>query len=544
MICDGTIKVLVLEDDEDDYRLIAGQLRSPRHQFVVDWATTLSSAIDRLGRHAFDVVLTDLAIPDSIGLETVAKLRKHCGQASIIVLTALEDDRMEREILEAGAQDYLVKGDFGAGGAVRALLHAVQRQQAMNEMQTLVAELQESKELLQEQAVLLKRKNLRLKKLYKSSQEFVDNVSHDFRTPMAVIKDYVTIISEGMVGSINDEQKAMLDKVNVRADDLNNMVDDLLDVSKLESGLLGAWRRNSRVECIVERIESLLVQRAEVKGVQLTIDCDDNLPEVYCDADKVSRVITNLAVNAIKFAGDPGRVRLWAEADPVGHQVVVGVTDNGPGIEKRALTQIFKRFHQHHGRVQAAVKGFGLGLNIAHRLCQLNLGKLSVRSQPGKGSTFSFTLPIADPPEVLRRWLEMKKPEIDEMELVEITLEPNLTAGESGNLTGADEFDAFLNCLLHRNDLLFRTTPQSWLLVMAVTPSESPIWFKRVKKEFERTNRNRPLGPLPSYRAEACCQWSSPDTEQQILQTFESVLKDVPGYRTAPSAVVAPAGTD
>jgi signal transduction histidine kinase len=141
-----------------------------------------------------------------------------------------------------------------------------------------------------------------------------------------------------MVGDINHEQRTMLDRVAVRADDLNNMVEDLLDVSKLEAGLLGAWRRNVHVREIIERAEPLLRQRAQAQEIQLDISCENSLPAVYCDADKVGRVITNLVVNALKFAGTQGqgRVRLWAEADPSGHQVVMGVTDDGPGIDQEA----------------------------------------------------------------------------------------------------------------------------------------------------------------------------------------------------------------
>jgi DNA-binding response OmpR family regulator len=189
MNCKETIKVLLLEDDADDYRLIDRQLRDQRYIFVIDWVETLAAALEKLDRQSFDIVLSDLSVPDSRGFETVSMLNKHCGQAPLIVLTGMVDDDIEKNILQVGAQDYLVKGQSDGGTVTRAVLHAVQRQQSLNEVNTLVSELEHSKQLLQQQTRLLGKKNRRLRRLYKTAQEFVDNVSHDFRTPLTVIKD-------------------------------------------------------------------------------------------------------------------------------------------------------------------------------------------------------------------------------------------------------------------------------------------------------------------------------------------------------------------
>ena len=515
-----TITVLLLEDDPEDYHLLRNSVRNQKRQFVIDWVQTLAEAIEKLDRRAFDVVLTDLSVPDSQGMETVTRIRSHSGSAPIIVLTGTDDENMENDILSVGAQDYLVKGELVGRAVTRSILHAVQRQLDLNEVNDLVRELVESQQLLEQQKRLLHKKNRRLRRLYKTAQEFVDNVSHDFRTPLTVIKDYISIIREGMVGSVNEEQQAMLDKVNVRADDLNLMVDDLLDVSKLESGLLGAWRRTTNVEEIIDRVLPLLQQRAEVRNTHFEVEIDEDLPQVYCDSDKVGRVITNLAVNAIKFAGDRGQVKLFAHADPAEHQVVVGLSDDGPGIDQESLKQIFQRFQQLNSHVKSTVKGFGLGLNIAQQLCKLNLGELSVQSQLGKGSTFSFAIPMAYPTEVLRRWLKLQDKRDGLLKIIDITVD---SRGES---SAVDDFDNFLNCLLRRNSLLLRPTPHRWLLTMSVTPSEANVWFSRAKKEFERANRNRPLGLLPQYQAKLASEWDSEASHDEIVEYFEAMIQE------------------
>jgi two-component sensor histidine kinase len=297
------------------------------------------------------------------------------------------------------------------------------------------------------------------------------------------------------------------------------MVDDLLDVSRLESGLLSIWRRNVQVKDIVKRVEPILRQRAQVRKIELVVECESDLPDVYCDADKAGRVITNLAVNAIKFAGECGRVRLWAEADPAGRQVVVGVTDNGPGIDKDSLGDIFERFRQLNSHVKSTVKGFGIGLNIAQQFSRLNLGEVSVQSEVGKGSTFSFTIPMAEPREVLCRWLTLRGTSADSLLLIEIAVDDDV------NSAAADELDSFLYCLLRSTDLLIRIASRKWLLAVSVCSSESDIWFRRAEREFERHNRNRPMGPLPNYRAETRCNWNASDKLDSILQQFDAVVR-------------------
>ena len=259
---------------------------------------------------------------------------------------------------------------------------------------------------LEQSKELLKQKNRRLARLYKTAQRFVDNVSHEFRTPLTVIKEYATLICDGLAGDVNDEQQRMLNIVVDRADDLNTMVDDMLDVSKVEAGMLGAWRRNCRVADVVRHVMPALALKAQVHGVKLETDVSPRLPAVYCDGEKLGRAIINLTVNGIKFSRQPGVVRLWVQDQPEAREVVVGITDNGPGIDEEQQTAIFKRFKQLDTNIRRSTKGFGLGLCIAKELIELNLGTMNMVSKVGQGSTFSLTVPWADPIEVTTRYLK------------------------------------------------------------------------------------------------------------------------------------------
>ena len=143
-------------------------------------------------------------------------------------------------------------------GLACSIRYAVHRQRSVSENERLVKDLQESREQLE-------KKNRRVSKLYRTVHRFVDNVSHEFRTPLTVVKEYVSLMREGLLGPLNDEQRRFLDVVNDRADDLNHMVDDMLDVSKLEAGILTIYRMNARLSDIVKHVRVGLERRAASK---------------------------------------------------------------------------------------------------------------------------------------------------------------------------------------------------------------------------------------------------------------------------------------
>jgi signal transduction histidine kinase len=442
----------------------------------------------------FEVALTDLTLPDAQGLETVKRLRTQAPDLPLVVLTSMADDRLAQEALGQGAQDYLSKEEFignsalAAGLLGRAMRYAVFREGVMRENRRLVGSLQDSK-------TLLERKNERLRALCDTAQKFVENVSHDFRTPLTVIKEYSSLIRDGVVGEVTAEQRRMLHVVEDRADDLNTMVDDLLDVSKLEAGLLHVWRRRTEISRIVEHIIPGLERKAAVRGVSLVNSIDDSLPAVFCDEDKVGRVVVNLVTNAIKFCSDSGRVELWARADAECHEVVVGVTDNGPGIPAHKLDKIFERFAQGSAHLRQVAKGFGLGLSIARELIDLNLGRIDVSSVVGAGSTFTFSVPYADVEEVFARYIcRTRALDGDCAVCAPLTI----TADPAASARDLDDLDVFLSHNVRGNDLALRVENARWLVVLYVPPVELEDFVNRTLVEMADLNRNRPLGPLPT----------------------------------------------
>jgi signal transduction histidine kinase len=510
---DTACRVLLIEADSNDVCLLRKALEDGRASFELSVASTLAEGLETVARNSWDVVLSDLSLPDASGLDTVRRLRSSAPDLPIIVLSSVADDEAAHETLDHGAQDYLVKNSVSSEMLDRSIRYAVQRKKNQS-MRKLLEKLQASERNLA-------KKNRRLKRMYKTAHRFVDNVSHEFRTPLTVVNEYVSLLRDGVVGELNEEQNRMLDVIGDRTEDLNNMVDDMLDVSKLEAGMLGLWRQNCTVAEVINHVSPSLIRKALVKRVELQFDIPDELPEIFCDEEKVGRVIVNLAVNAIKFCGQPGLVQIWVEYQPQSRQIVIGVTDNGDGIAPENLAVIFQRFKQVGANPHGSTIGFGLGLNIAKELVHLNYGEIQVKSAVGKGSTFWFSLPIADPQEVMTRYARR---------IVQVQNGPHAVSLLSATIPAsaedevADDVNTFLNTLLRRHDLTIRTDRKEWLMAVACDELELEDFFPRVEESRKRINRNRPAEPLPGIRLHPLGTWTVADRLEGLVSAANRAL--------------------
>lgn len=509
-------RVLLIEDSGTDAILIKSAIGQHRSEFSVKWVRTLAEGLSILQTSEFDVILSDMGLPDASGLPVIQSLRKQADHLPIVVLTGLDCDTVAMSALDEGAQDYLTKDNMTADGLSRAIRYAIQRQQN-SVMRNLVSQLTTSQKLLEQQ-------NQSLSQLYRMAHQFVDNVSHEFRTPLAVIKEYVALMGEGLAGEINSQQKQMLQTVEDRADDLNTMVDDMLDVSKLEAGVLSVCRKKANVKDVIDHVYSNLEKKANRKGVTLRIDIAPDLPTVFCDAEKIGRVLINLAVNAIKFCGRPGQVTVSAETHDDRSEIEIRVTDNGPGIGQEELQVIFNRFKQLDSSVARSTKGFGLGLSIAKELVTLNYGQINVESQLGKGSTFSFTIPYNEPLHVINQHLvhlENRSTNASHVSLFTVEL------CDDKSFQFGNEIDNLFEFIIRENELMFRLDAASWLIVSPGHDSETEDFIERVQNSRKEINRNRPLGPLPEIEIVCEGSWCIENDRESFLENATRLLGSI-----------------
>jgi signal transduction histidine kinase len=514
MLSNVPIRILLVEDLNADADLLTESLASVPTKYEVCRVSRLSEVAPTLKERAFDVILSDLSLPDSDATTTIGRLFEIAQGVPIVALSGMATDKIALTLLDEGAQDYLLKNEMSPQVLDRAIQYAMQRHRGRREIQQLLTEVQQSRQLLE-------RKNRRLAKLYHTAQRFVNNVSHEFRTPLTVIREYTDLLREGVLGDVNEEQSRYLNIVVDRADDLNRMVDDMLDVSKLEVGLLGAWRKRCLVGDIIDHSRPALIRKAELKDVELEFDIPETLPAVYCDAEKAGRVVVNLAVNAIKYSREGGTVKVWARIDESDEGVVIGVTDNGPGIDRESQEAIFKRYKQLGTDCNSSTKGVGLGLNIAQELVELNFGQMRVESQLGQGSTFCFTLPPDEPEKVIRRYLSRMRHSKHEAGCVSFLV---ASVEETRDPALSDEVDAFFNYLLRRQDLLFHTSSNEWLLIVPEPESELDQLADRLSKQRNEANRNRPNGLLPEISLRRLGTWPANNEPCATLECVAQAL--------------------
>lgn len=230
-----------------------------------------------------------------------------------------------------------------------------------------------------------------LKELDRMKDEFVQNVSHELKTPMGIILGSVNILMET---DLDDENREILELSKRNIWRLNRLVSDLLDFSKIESGTRELNIESLDMNEVIEESVTEMHNLADTNNVTLKTTPQKDLPLIKGDKDAIKQIFTNLLSNAIKFNEKGGKVVISAEKE--GDAVKVSVSDTGTGIPKDKIPKLFTRFYQIDGSTTRKYPGTGLGLAIVRRLVEMHGGKIWVESELGKGSKFTFTLPIKE----------------------------------------------------------------------------------------------------------------------------------------------------
>jgi len=235
-----------------------------------------------------------------------------------------------------------------------------------------------------------------LRRADETKSKFLSSMSHEFRTPLNSIRALTGLLLERSDGPLNDEQALQLDFVRKAAENLAEMVDDLLDIAKIEAGKIDVRPVEFQVQELFGALRGMLRPLLVSDNVALRFDAGDELPALETDEGKVSQILRNLISNALKFT-ERGEIRVTAEALDGGRSVAFAVADTGIGIAREDHERIFEEFTQVLSPLQARVKGTGLGLPLCRRLATLLGGKIELDSAPGEGSVFTVTLPVRYP---------------------------------------------------------------------------------------------------------------------------------------------------
>jgi PAS domain S-box-containing protein len=224
--------------------------------------------------------------------------------------------------------------------------------------------------------------------------ELISIVSHQLRTPMTSIKGYTDLLYLETVGEINEAQRRFLSIIKSNADRLALLANDLLDISRIETGRIRLNLEFIHISAISDEIAASLRRQIEEKGLSLKLDIPEGLPPIYGDRDRVTQILTNLIDNARHYTPAGGQITVSAQVRD--NFLQVSVTDTGIGIAPEDQEKIFDRFYRADSPLVQEVAGTGLGLSIVKAFVEMHGGEIRVESEPGRGSTFSFTLPLAE----------------------------------------------------------------------------------------------------------------------------------------------------
>lgn len=482
MIQKSNKSVLIIEDNQPDAlfikRLLNKQI-SPFFNFTSDHAENLESAILKLETNEYDVVLLDLHLPDSVGMETLEKI-KPFTEKPIIVTTGTNDPQWAFNVLKEGAQDYLIKEEITDSFLTKSLVYAINRKNAelqsredqkkfkkifmyshngiiihdfegkitnanpsalalldsdaksilftnlskvftKDQILSEIAQLDEKNHCFFETMVTKqngqafpaevsmtlfdKTENLiqcsfrditSRKRLEEMKDQFASTVSHEMRTPLAIISGAIENLVDGIEGELQPGQKKLMTVASKNLKRLHRIINDLLDLSRLESGIANANKMDFHPDAIATEIVQSFQKIASEKNIKIHADIENHKLQAFADPDLTFQILNNLVSNAIRYAKTEVTISMsLLKASGDNHQKLqLSVKDDGCGIPASEMENLFNKYVQ-IGRKQGkqGYKGTGLGLAICQELTKVQNGNLWLESEVDKGSEFFFTLP-------------------------------------------------------------------------------------------------------------------------------------------------------
>ncbi len=329
-----------------------------------------------------------------------------------VLLAVLAGWLMSRQIAKpirqlAGASEKVAQGDLSLSVELKSSDEIGILAHSFNQM---ILSLRKSRDELQQWGKNLERKvkqrtadleqksrelagaNVRLEEMSQLKSQFLANMSHELRTPLNSILGFSEVLQEKMFGELNEKQEEYVNYIGESGQHLLSLINDILDLSKIEAGKLEMEPAEVRLGDLLQNSLTMVKEKALSHGIELSLKLENEIPHIYADERMVKQVVFNLLSNAVKFTLDGGKVGL--EAGKEGEDIRITVWDTGIGIKEEDKGKLFNAFQQLDSGMEKRYQGTGLGLALSKRLVEMHGGRIWVEGEPGKGSRFSFTLPI------------------------------------------------------------------------------------------------------------------------------------------------------
>lgn len=374
------LKILLVEDNPGDAFLIQEMLEDiPDYDFTITKTETLKDTLVKLRETEFDIVLLDLGLPDSQGLDALESVLDLQINFPVVVITGLNDGKTGQRAMEMGAQSYMVKGEFSSHSIAQTILYSIERSKILKKLKDSEKELKKKNDLLEESNSA---KNM-----------LISIISHDMRGPLTSIQGLLEIINSEFDNLDNESKKKYLKAILTSATTTKNLMESLLEWAHIQSNRRKVEPENIKIRHLIEDGTTPLKQMALEKEIKLAINISDEA-EVYVDKRMITTAIRNLVSNALKFTPRNGKVQVSA-ANLKNGELVIAVEDNGVGMKKEIHQKLFNFGKTTSTYGTENEPGSGFGLILVKEFIEKNNGELKLESEEGEGTTFSFTLPVA-----------------------------------------------------------------------------------------------------------------------------------------------------
>jgi signal transduction histidine kinase len=507
---------ILIVDDEKPIRDFLSQALTRLGGFEVKLAENGEEAMGKIEKENFDLVLTDMKMPKMDGLQLISEIAKSKPETLTVLLTGHGTIDSALEAMKRGASDYLSKPINLDELMIR--LHKV-----LDERHRFVS--------LKDYAAELERANQELRKLDEMKSEFVSVASHELRTPLAAIKNAVQLMLQGKTGEINENQAKFLSMAERNINRLTGILNSLLDLSRIESGRVVLEFEDLDVRSSIEFIFSSLKPQADGKSIQLRMEVQEGLPRVYGDREKVEQILTNLVGNSIKFTPEGGEISVSARTfENDENMVAISIKDSGIGIPEDQLERIFEKFHQVEDSLRRSIAGTGLGLAITKGLVEVHHGKIWAESEVGKGSTFTFTLPISKGEKrdlhfrlILEREFRRAQKTSAPLTLFLIEILDERTGGEDNLLDQLEE--KVKKCLWRNSDITLRREHEKILAAICEADLKGAQVIKQRVEENALKNLMKSLEPPPVLKVGAATYPEEAVSEEELFRIAQERLR-------------------
>lgn len=379
------IHILVLDDEANVLTSLSRLFFSEPYDVAA--TTSPQEAENILTKEHIKVIISDQRMPAVSGVEFLKKAKEMCPDAIRILLTGYADMQAAEEAVNIGEVFRFITKPWNPDTLKTAVRHGVEHYDLVADRRKFLEHIEKvNKELLDT--------NNHLQQMYDKQKEFTSTVSHELRTPLASIKMALDIVLSGTTGPLSDGQKDFITKAKSNVDRLNRLINDILDLTKMEAGKLKMKIEPGDLNAVIAESIGPQGAVAATKGIKLSF-VPGEVPSVKFDRDRVMQVMLNLLSNAIKFT-EKGAVTVRTAVFTDKNVIEVSVEDTGPGIREADIPKLFEKFQQLEGALNNKSGGTGLGLAICKTIVENHGGKIWAESTLGKGSRFCFVLPIVE----------------------------------------------------------------------------------------------------------------------------------------------------